>query len=185
MTDQVYLVKPNIKLEKEYLEFYEEWKVSGEKLAPSVIRKAPSDFAGMVDYFLNNEKGINLPEGWVHNSTYWLVNENNRVLGATNIRHELTERLYNSEGHIGCGIRPSERRKGFGTKILSLSLEKMHELGISKVLVTCNEGNVGSERAILKNGGKEDVSYTEENGNVVKRFWIDLERMEPNRQVWC
>jgi predicted acetyltransferase len=95
------------------------------------------------------------------------------------IKHELTERLFNTEGHIGCGIRPSERRKGLATKILSLCLEKAQYLGISKVLVTCNEDNVGSERAILKNGGKEDVSYIEENGNVVKRFWIDLERPEP------
>jgi predicted acetyltransferase len=173
MEEKVLLVKPNVSLEKEYLDFYQEWKASGEDMIPWVIEKDPTDFLGMVQFLLNNEKGINLPEGWVRDSTYWLVNESNRVLGAVNIRHSLTERLFNCGGHIGYGIRPSERRKGYATKILGFSLGKTKELGIEKVLVVCDADNIASERTILKNGGKEDVSFTEENGNVVKRFWIE------------
>jgi predicted acetyltransferase len=173
MEEKVLLVKPNVSLEKEYLDFYQEWKVSGEDMIPWVIEKDPTDFLGMVQFLLNNEKGINLPEGWVRDSTYWLVNESNRVLGAVNIRHSLTDRLFNCGGHIGYGIRPSERRKGYATKILAFSLGKTKELGIEKVLVVCDADNIASERTILKNGGKEDASFTEENGNVVKRFWIE------------
>jgi predicted acetyltransferase len=173
MEEKVLLVKPNVSLEKEYLDFYQEWKVSGEDMIPWVIEKDPTDFLGMVQFLLNNEKGINLPEGWVRDSTYWLVNVSNRVLGAVNIRHSLTDRLFNCGGHIGYGIRPSERRKGYATKILAFSLGKTKELGIEKVLVVCDADNIASERTILKNGGKEDASFTEENGNVVKRFWIE------------
>jgi predicted acetyltransferase len=80
----------------------------------------------------------------------------------------------NCGGHIGYGIRPSERRKGYATKLLALSLDKTKELGIQNVLVVCDEGNVASEKTILNNGGIPDTSYVEEDGNVVKRFWIQL-----------
>jgi predicted acetyltransferase len=169
---KVSLVKPTVEMEVEYLDFYKEWKDSGEDMIPWVIEKDPSDFKRIVQFLHNNEKGENLPEGWVPDSTYWLVNEDNKVLGVVNIRHSLTERLFNCGGHIGYGIRPSERRKGYATQILSLSLEKTNELGIDRVLVVCDATNIASERTIVKNGGKEDVSFTEKDGNVVKRFWI-------------
>ncbi|CAM3727233.1 GNAT family N-acetyltransferase [Mesobacillus thioparans] len=173
MADGVYLVKPNIELEEEYLDFYNEWKESGEDMIPWVISKDPADFAGMVQFLLDNEKGVNIPKGWVKDSTYWLVNDNKKVLGVVNIRHGLTEKLFNIGGHIGYGIRPSERRKGHATNILAYSLEKTKELGIDKVLVVCDADNIGSARTIINNGGVEDASFTEEDGNVVKRFWIE------------
>lgn len=174
MDGNVFLVKPTLELEKEYLAFYQEWKESGEKMVPWVISKDPSDFHGMVQFLLDNEKGINIPENWVPDSTFWLVNENKKIIGAVNIRHRLTEKLFHCGGHIGYGIRPSERRKGYATKLLALSLEKAKELGLQKVLVVCDENNVASEKTILKNGGVPDTSFIEEDGNVVKRFWIEI-----------
>ena len=102
------------------------------------------------------------------------MNEKNRILGAVTIRHSLTERMLNTEGHIGAGIRPSERRNGYATKILELALDKMRELEIPKALVTCNEDNIGSEKAILRNGGVRDNDFLESHGNIVKRYWITL-----------
>lgn len=107
-------------------------------------------------------KAKNLPENWVPDSTFWLVTDNNRVVGAVNIRHGLSEKLFNCGGHVGYGIRPSERRKGYATKLLALALEKTKELGINKVLVVCDQSNLASERTIIKNGGKQDASFTEE-----------------------
>ena len=78
----------------------------------------------MVQELLDAHNGINIPETWVPDSTYWLVTDENKIVGAVNIRHSLTEHLFNAGGHIGYGIRPSERRKGYATKLLALSLEK-------------------------------------------------------------
>ncbi|WP_409253891.1 GNAT family N-acetyltransferase [Bacillus sp. SCS-153A] len=173
MMNEVSLVRPTIKLQKQYLEFYQEWKDSGEDMIPWVIKKDPSDFMAMLTFIENNANGVNQPAGWVPDSTYWLIDSKQNVLGAVNIRHSLTDALFNAGGHIGYGIRPSARRKGFATRILALSLEKTKELGIDKVLVVCDKGNIGSERTIIKNGGEPDEDFIEENGNVINRYWID------------
>ncbi|TKI91348.1 GNAT family N-acetyltransferase, partial [Bacillus cereus] len=138
------------------------------------ISKNPANFPAMVQELLDAHNGINIPETWVPDSTYWLVTNNNRIVGAVNIRHSLTEHLFNAGGHIGYGIRPSERRKGYATKLLALSLEKTKELDITKVLVVCDAVNTASEKTILHNDGLRDHDFTEEDGNVVRRYWIEL-----------
>lgn len=174
MNTQLLLSKPSIELREEYLSFYQEWKESGETMVPWVITKDPTNFEAMIQFLEDSESGANIPEGWVPDSTYWLINENNRVLGAVNIRHRLTDRLLDRGGHIGYGIRPSERRKGYATKLLSFALEKAKEIDIQKALITCDEINVGSLKTILNNGGVPDSDFIEEDGNVIKRFWISL-----------
>ncbi|KAA0779394.1 GNAT family acetyltransferase [Bacillus sp. AR2-1] len=170
----VSLLTPTIDLQEEYLDFYNEWKDSGETMIPWVISKDPSNFPAMIQELLDAHNGINLPESWVPDSTYWLVTDENKIVGAVNIRHSLTEHLFNAGGHIGYGIRPSERRKGYATKLLELSLEKTKELNITKALVVCNDVNTASEKTILHNGGLRDDDFIEEDGNVVRRFWIEL-----------
>jgi predicted acetyltransferase len=169
----VFLVKPSIVYQDEYLAFYEEWKSSGESIVPWVVSRDPSDFEGMLQFLYENESREYIPENWVPSSTYWLVSADKRVIGAVNIRHDLTEYLLNCGGHIGYGIRPTERQKGYATKLLAMALEITKELGIKKVLVVCDKDNIASERTILNNGGIPDTSFTEENGNVVKRMWIE------------
>ncbi|MGM0844688.1 MAG: GNAT family N-acetyltransferase [Bacillota bacterium] len=174
MEKRAALIIPTIEFQEQYMDFYFEWKQSGEDMIPWVIQKDPSDFTAMLEFLENNSKGEKLPEGWVPDSTFWLVDSKEKVVGAVNIRHSLTENLLYTGGHIGYGIRPTERKKGFATQILSLSLEKARELGMARVLVVCDEGNIGSERTILKNGGVRDEDYIEEDGNVIRRYWISL-----------
>ncbi|WP_099361519.1 GNAT family N-acetyltransferase [Fredinandcohnia onubensis] len=172
--EQVTLIRPSLDYQSEYLSFYDEWKESQENMVPWVISKDPSNFQDMLQSLFDAEKGENLPENWVPDSTFWLVGENKNVIGAVNIRHQLTETLFNSGGHIGYGIRPSERGKGYATKLLALSLEKAKDLGIQKALVVCDEDNIGSLKTIVNNGGVPDTDFIEEDGNVIKRFWIEL-----------
>ncbi len=143
-------------------------------MIPWVINKEPSNFQSMIQFLLDSENSFNLPDKWVPGSTFWLVSENKKVIGVVNIRHRLTKELLNNGGHIGYGIRPSERRKGYATSLLSLSLEKAKELGIKKALVVCHQNNIGSKKTILKNGGSPDTDYIEEDGNIIKRFWFKL-----------
>ncbi|MBG9493300.1 GNAT family N-acetyltransferase [Bacillus thuringiensis] len=164
----VSLLTPTTDLQEEYLDFYNEWKDSGETMIPWVITKNPANFPAMVQELLDAHNGINIPETWVPDSTYWLVTDENKIVGAVNIRHSLTEHLFNAGGHIGYSIRPSERRKGYATKLLALSLEKTKELDITKVLVVCDAVNTASEKTILHNGGIRDDDFTEEGGNIVR-----------------
>ena len=173
MSNQLFLTKPTIELKMEYLSFYNEWVASGENMIPWVIEKDPSNFKGFVKYLIDNENGVNLPKGWVSDSTYWLLNEERRLIGAVNIRHQLTDLLLKRGGHIGYGIRPSDRRKGYATKLLALSIDKAKELGIRKILVVCDKDNIGSLKTIIKNNGFPDTDFIEGDGNIIKRFWIE------------
>ncbi len=76
----VYLISPTIELKTQYLSFYQEWKDSGEDMVPWVISKDPSNFIGMLQSLTDAEKGENLPEKWVPDSTFWLVNKDKKVL---------------------------------------------------------------------------------------------------------
>ncbi|MEH7109110.1 GNAT family N-acetyltransferase [Bacillus sp. JJ1764] len=174
MEPTVFLTKPTVELKSEYQEFYQEWKDSGEEMIPWVIGKDPANFPEMIQSLLDAEQGKNIPANWVPDSTFWLINKNKKIIGAVNIRHRLTDKLFNSGGHIGYGICPSERKKGYATKLLSLALEKARELGIQEALVVCDESNIGSAKTIMNNGGVPDTDYVMEDGNIIKRFWIYL-----------
>lgn len=78
-------------------------------------------------------------------------------------------------GHIGYSVRPCERRKGYAKEMLGMALTFCRELGIDNVLVTCADGNVGSEKTILANGGVYEYTIHEPDEDIdLKRFWIKL-----------
>lgn len=102
-------------------------------------------------------------------SDYWWITHGAKVIGFLAIRHQLNDYLLEAGGHIGYSIRPSYRRQGHATRALGLALERCRELGLVRVLVTCNEDNVGSRRTIESQGGVlEDIR------GVKRRYWIDL-----------
>lgn len=93
------------------------------------------------------------------------------MVGAVNIRHYLNDSLLLDGGHIGDGVRPSERRKGIASKMISLALLECKKLGIEKVLMVCNKNNIGSAKSIKNNGGiLENEIFV--NGVIVQRYWI-------------
>jgi predicted acetyltransferase len=122
-----------------------------------------------------SHKNIDLPVHLVPSSVFFFMNEEeDRILGAVGIRHRLNERLLHYGGNIGYGVRPTERRKGYATKILALALDKCGDMGLSKVLITCSKSNVGSYKAILHNGGLLENEILEESGRTTQRYWISL-----------
>lgn len=99
--------------------------------------------------------------------TYLVFNDDKKLVGLLNIRHDLSEELVQKYGHIGYGVRPSERRKGYATKMLQIALEECRKLGMSKVVLGCYKENVGSSKTIIKNGGElvrevDDISEINE-----------------------
>ena len=90
------------------------------------------------------------------------------------IRHYLNEYLTQVGGHIGYGVRKTERNKGYAKQMLKLALEKCKELKIKRVLITCDEDNIASEKVILSANAKlEDIRNVD--GENKTRFWIDLQ----------
>ena len=111
---------------------------------------------------------------WVEAEQFMLVREgDSRVLGMIHFRHYLNEALAISGGHIGYGVRPSERRRGYAAKMLSLCLEKCRERGLDKVLLTCDAINEASRRTILSCGGVFESEILD-GGKRKERYWITI-----------
>lgn len=138
------------------------------------IPELGADFDSFIARELGHARGENLPEGYVSCTEYWLV-DRGMYIGRASVRHRLTEKLMQIGGHIGYDIRPSERGKGYGSKILALALEKAKGLGLTRVLITSDIRNVASRRIIEKNGGVlENQIPNPEMGHDALRYWIDI-----------
>ena len=122
----------------------------------------------------NRNTGMNLPKGYVKENFY-LCYEGARLVGVFSLKFELTEFLLKYGGHIGYATRPSERKRGLATKMLSQGLELSKEFGFKRILCICDNDNYASEKVILKNGGVfENELYDPDEDVIVKRFWIQI-----------
>jgi predicted acetyltransferase len=119
----------------------------------------------------DHRSGRNLPERWVP-STFLVADIAGEIVGRTSIRHELNDALAREGGHVGYGVLPAHRRRGYATEILRQSLIIARAIGIDHVLVTCDDDNIGSIRAIERCGGKLD-SMTPDAGRAKRRYWFD------------
>lgn len=132
------------------------------------------------DIFEQIEKdrlGINLPKGYVPCTYLWLV-DNDEFIGEISIRHSLTDSLLRFGGNIGYGVRYSRWNNGFGTIMLSMALDYVNKnMDLNKVLLTCNDENIGSSRVIEKNGGLlQDKILNVIDGleRTTRRYWIEI-----------
>src|SRR5919199_3108150 len=164
------LIEPAEELRAEFLAMAEEYFAAGEDR----YKAALEDYSAYIGGILDGARGVNLPPGRVPYTTFWL-SSGHRLIGRSSIRHRLTPDLAYEGGHIGYDIRPSERRRGYGTLILRLTLEEARGLGLSRVLLTCDTGNVASARIIEKNGGQlQDQAVSQRSGELITRYWIEL-----------
>lgn len=82
----------------------------------------------------------------------------------------LNEQLLRLSGHIGYGIRPTERRKGYAAAMLKLALEKCRDMEIKQVLITCDKDNIASAKTIIANKEVLENELVEDNVNIVQRY---------------
>ncbi len=168
------LVRPDKKYKKQYIEMIDYWRSTGEELAPWVLKMDCSDFEAFVRKIENYSKGIDIDGNFVPNATFWVYRpDTDKLVGAVNIRHYLNEALLAYWGNIGYGIRPDERRKGYATEALRITLGKCREMNMEKVLLSCNKSNTASAKVITKNGGVLE-NEVEHEGRVLQRYWIRL-----------
>lgn len=170
-----------VRLDEQYRsafeEMMEEWlaynNTHDTNTSPFAIFKNDyHDFA----HYLNELDDKEDPErGLVAGTTYFAFDEEiQKMVGAVNIRHSLNEYLLKYGGHIGDGVRPCLRKKGYATAMIRLALDKCRELGINKVLICCNRNNIGSAKSIINNGGILENEVIDTDGEVMQRYWITL-----------
>ncbi len=161
--------EPIITMLKEWKEYNDTHDVNCSPWA--IFKNSYDDF----DFYLSNLETSEPKDGWVPDSTFFCFDEQRGIMvGAVNIRHCLNDHLLLCGGHIGDGIRPSERRKGYATQMIGLALEECRKIGIKKVLMVCDKDNIGSAKSIIRNGGILENEVLE-NGKIKQRYWIDLE----------
>ena len=172
--DKIILVKPDLSYADEIIKYKEESLAE----SPIINGSAGLDRFSSIEIWFEELKKRScedtVPKGLVPSSTYLEVREkDNYIVGMIDIRHYLNEYLTQAGGHIGYGVRKTERNKGYAKQMLKLALEKCKELKIKKVLITCDEDNIASEKVILSANAKlEDIRNVD--GENKKRFWIDL-----------
>lgn len=166
------LIEPDISLEAEFMGMLAEFEASGGPV-PFVMHFGRRRFADIVEAAVANAQGTEVTPNMEPSTTWWFSDQNRHLLGVVNIRHRLNEYLENYGGHIGYGIRPSERGKGCATALLSLALRKAETLKLKRVLITCEKNNVASRKVIQKNGGvlEDERVYM---GITMLRYWIDI-----------
>jgi predicted acetyltransferase len=159
---QPVLMLPTMAVRDSFLSGTREMSVE-EGSATDWLDQAAADFGALV------EARSQLRHMWaVPVTELWYV-AGDRYIGTVMIRHELTPELRHEGGHIGYHVVPGERRRGYATAMLASAKDWCKNLGLTRVLLTCDDGNLGSSRVIEANAG-----VLESNSDGIRRYWIDL-----------
>ena len=118
-----------------------------------------------------DRRGALFPDGVA--ATFLVAEAEGTIVGRTSVRHSLNASLQREGGHIGFAVRPGFRRRGYATAILRQSLVIARALGITDVLLTCDDDNVASASTIERCGGVlESIAVSERQGTQIRRYWI-------------
>ena len=174
--DDFLLIRPTNDYASQIAEYRQEFLNIGDSMdgtGPLRELEKPEEYIKVCEEYENVDK---VPLHLVPATQFLFLRRNdNKLLGMIQVRNYFNDYLEKYAGHIGYSIRPSERRKGYAKEMLKMALPFCKEIGIDKVLITCKEENIGSEKTILSNGGvyERTVHEPTENKNL-KRFWITL-----------
>lgn len=176
MEQELILVNPSEEYLKELLDYRNEFLANENSMdgcGPLRI------FTDMKEYLNETNKYLNpatLPEGMVIATQFLCIRKSdNKLVGMIQVRHYFNEYLEKYAGHIGYSVRPSERRKGYASWMLTNIKPFCRSIGLDKILVCCLNNNVGSRKTILKNGGIYDGTvYNESQNKYLERYWINL-----------
>lgn len=166
----IILEEPSERYLVSYMEAYDEF---GDK-GISTYGLTDARTCDIFEKFENYRLERNLKPDRVGSDSYWLVDdETDYFIGEVHIRHRLNDALRKIGGHIGYAVRYSEWGKGYGTEMLRLALEKAKARGLSEVLITCNNENIGSARVMEKNGAifRQKVTV---DGEIIRHYRIML-----------
>lgn len=167
------LVELTKDLKQQFMDYIKEWHQNNQQPIPSATSLSDRSFEELLDN-LDFEKSDGVYEkGLVPATLYCLVDNNNRIYGCIHVRHELNDFLTNFGGHVGYGVRPSERGKGIAVTMFDMLRPRLKELRINKALLTCDKTNIASAKTIVKCGGRLENEVPKEDG-ITQRYWIEI-----------
>jgi predicted acetyltransferase len=167
----LFIVAPDLNQKSLFFEMCKDYLSKNEE---KYQLKTMEEVEEKIDKDIQYIKGI-IPEGHVQYFSYWFIEKgSNKIIGTSRLRPKLIEELMKEGGNIGYDVRPSYRKMGYGTEILRMTIKKARENGLEKILITCDDDNIGSRKIIEKNNGKfENKIYLEEEQKWVRRYWIE------------
>lgn len=151
------LVIPSMEYKRQAIKYIKEHiKYKSRINGSGLLFEYLNDYEGWLKK-LDYERNIVADNVLVPNETFFLVRVNDdKIIGMINLRLKLNERIKNSYGSIGYGIRPKERRKGYGKINLYLALLECQKRGIKKVIISCEKENIASSKTMLALGATFD-----------------------------
>lgn len=174
--EELLLIRPDNEYAKQIAEYRQEFLDAGDSMDGCGSLRRIEDPFEYIQKCIDYESPKTLPDGKVIATQFMLIRKSDtRLIGMIQVRHYFNDYLEKYGGHIGYSIRPSERRKGYAKEMLKMTIPFCHSLGLKQILITCIDGNIGSEKTILANGGVYESTVYEPNENErLKRFWITL-----------
>ena len=170
------LTRPTSEYASQIKEYRQEFLDSGDSMDGCGPLRRYDDPEEYIKVCKEYEDAQKVPSNLVPATQFFFVRKSdNRLVGMIQVRHCFNDYLEKYAGHIGYSVRPSERRRGYAKKMLKMTLPFCREIGLDRVLVSCIDGNIGSEKTILANGGVYESTVHEPNEDRdLKRFWIKL-----------
>jgi predicted acetyltransferase len=148
----IQLVRPAVRYREAFLDGLRQFRAEGLVWHVAVdIEAIEADFAAFVAGKLADERPTN---GTTVPATHlWAVTEE-QFVGRISIRHALNDALRVEGGHVGYETVPSMRGRGVASEMLRQALPVARALGLTQLLLTCDDTNTASVRVIERNGGQ-------------------------------
>jgi predicted acetyltransferase len=175
--NDIYLARPAMEYAERVMDFREEMLRSGEGFDGCAGLQDCATFGEWTDF--ETRLRAKYGAGYVPSDVFLAVRvSDGRVVGIIDFRHPLSDFLLRYGGSIGYTVRPTERCRGYATRMLGLLLPFCRAAGEPRVLVTCDRDNEASRRTIIANGGVMENEVPDDPGlgesGFIQRYWIDL-----------